>query len=59
MTDDLEEHEGTVIIGGRATTNLHFANDIGGFAGGEEELAKLVESLDKASTAYSMEISAK
>ena len=45
MTDDL----GTVIIGGRATTNLHFANDIGGFAGGEEELAKLVERLDKAS----------
>ena len=58
MTDDLEEHEGTVIIGGRATTNLHFANDIGGFAGGEEELAKLVERLDKASIAYGMEISA-
>ena len=32
--------------------------DIDGLAGEEEELAKLVERLDKASTAYSMEISA-
>ena len=35
-----------------------FADDIGGLAGEEEELAKLVERLNKASTAYSMEISA-
>ena len=35
-----------------------FADDIHGRAGQEEELAKLVESLNKASTAYSMEISA-
>ena len=34
------------------------ADDIDGLAGEEEELAKLVERLDKASTAYSMEISA-
>ena len=35
-----------------------FADDIDGLAGEEEELAKLVEHLDKASTAYGMEISA-
>ena len=34
------------------------ANDIDGLAGEEEELAKLVECLNKASTAYGMEISA-
>ena len=32
-----------------------FADDIGGLAGEEEELANLVEHLDKASTAYGME----
>ena len=51
-------HEGTVSIGGRTITNLHFADDINGLAREEEELAKLVECLDKVSTAYSMEISA-
>ena len=35
-----------------------FANDIDGLAREEEELAKLAECLDKASTAYGMEISA-
>ena len=59
MTDALEYHEGTVSIGGRAITNFSFADDISGIAGEEEELAKLVEHLDKASTAYGMEISAK
>ena len=58
MTDALEDHEGTVSIGGRAITNVRFADDIDGLAGEEEELAKLVERLDKASTAYGMEISA-
>ena len=56
MTDASEDHEGTVSIGGR--TNLRFADDIDGLAGEEEELTKLVECLDKASTAYGMEISA-
>ena len=54
----LEDHEGTVSIGGRTITNLRFADDIDGLAGEEEELAKLAERLDKASTAYGMEISA-
>uniref|UniRef100_UPI0025EDE2DC reverse transcriptase domain-containing protein n=1 Tax=Thiolapillus sp. TaxID=2017437 RepID=UPI0025EDE2DC len=59
MTDALEDHEVTVSIGGRTITNLCFADDIDGLAGEEEELANLVEHLDKASTAYCMEISAK
>ena len=52
------DHEGTVSIGGRTITNLRFDDDIDGLAGEEEELANLVECLDKASTAYGMEISA-
>ena len=40
-------------------TNLRFADDIDDLAGEEEEVANLVERLDKASTAYDMEISAK
>ena len=35
-----------------------FADDINGLAGEEEELAKLVERLNKASIAYGMEINA-
>ena len=58
MTYAVEDHEGTVSIGGRTTTNLRFADDINGLAGEEEEVAKLVQRLDKASTAYGMEISA-
>ena len=58
MTDAVENHEGTVSIEGRTITNLHFADDIDGLAGEEEKLADLVVRLDKASTAYGMEISA-
>ena len=54
MTDALEDDYGTVSIGGRTITNLRFAEDIDGLAGEEEELEKLVEHLDKASTAHSM-----
>ena len=39
-------------------TNLRFADDIDGLVGEEEEPANLAERLDKASTAYGMEISA-
>ena len=58
MTDTLEDHEDTVSIGGKTITNLRFADDIDGLAGEEEELANLVECLDKASIVYGMEISA-
>ena len=58
MTDALEDHESTVSTGGRTITNLCFADDIDGLAGEEEELANLGKHLDKASTAYGMEISA-
>ena len=57
MTDALEDHEGTVSTGSRTITNLRFADDSDGLTG-EEELANLLERLDKASTAYGMEISA-
>ena len=59
MTDALEDHEGTVSIGDRTITNLRFTDDTDGLAGEEEELAHLVEHLDKATTAYGKEISAK
>ena len=58
MTDALEDHECTVSIGGRTITNLRFTRDIDDLAGEEEELANLAERLDKAFTAYGMEISA-
>ena len=40
MTGALEDQEGIVSIGGRAITNLRFADDIDCLAGEEEELAK-------------------
>ena len=46
MTNALEDREGTVNIGGRTIARLCFAADIDGL-GEEEELAKLVERLDK------------
>ena len=59
MTDALDDHDGTVSIGGRTIINRIFAADINGFAGEEGELTKLVQRLNKASTAYDgMEISA-
>ena len=39
----------------RAIIDLRLADDIDGLAGEEEELAKLVERLDKASTAYGID----
>ena len=55
----LEDHEGMISAGGRTITNLHFADDIDSLAREEVELAKLGEHLNKTSTAYSMDISAK
>ena len=58
MADALEDHEGSVSIGGRTITNLPFADDIGGLAGPEQELVKLVNHLEEAFTAYGTQISA-
>ena len=58
MTDALEDHQGTVSIWGRTITSLRFADDIDGLAGKGEELASLVDRLNKTSTAFGMEISA-
>ena len=58
MVDALEDYEGTVSIRGRTITNLRFADDIDGLAGQEQELVKLVNHLEEASTAYGMLISA-
>ena len=58
MTDALENHEGSVSIGGRTITNLRFADDIDALAGKEDELVKLINHLDTTSTKYGMEISA-
>ena len=43
MTDALENHEGTVKIGGRIITNLRFADDIEGLAGKKEEVENHVK----------------
>ena len=51
MTDALGDHEGTAVNGGRAITNLRFADDIDGLEREKEELAKLFEHSDKVSTA--------
>ena len=44
MDDALEDHEGTIIIGGRTITNLRCADDIDGLAGQERELVKVGKS---------------
>ena len=46
----LEDHEGTISIGGRTIINLRFADDIDGLGGQEQELVKLVNRLEEAST---------
>ena len=58
MTGVLENHQGTVSIGGRTITNLRFADEIDNLAGKEEELASLVDRLDTTSATFGMEISA-
>ena len=59
MTNALEDHEGSVRIGGRTITNLRFADGIDSLARKEEELFKLVYQLEKHQQHnYAMEISA-
>ena len=50
----LDDHEGSVSIGGRLITNFRFADDIN--AEEEEEAGVLVNRLDTTTTRYKMEI---
>ena len=43
MNDALENHIGTVNLGGKIITNLRFADDIDGLAGSESELSNLIK----------------
>lgn len=50
MKTPLKEHQDTASIGSHSITNLHFADDIDGLSGKEEELVCLVKNLDDTST---------
>ena len=54
MADALEDQERTVSIGGRTIANLRFADDIDGLTGQKQELVKLVNHLEEASTVYGL-----
>ena len=56
MNDALDNHVGSVNIGGKIITNLRFADNIDGLAGSESELANLINKIDNTSRAYGMEI---
>ena len=57
VCEALDDHEGSVSIGGRLITNLCFANDIVVNAEEEEEEAiVLIDRLDRTTTRYKMEI---
>ena len=56
MCEALDDHEGSVSIGGRLITNLRFADDIVVNAEEEEEAGVLVDRLDRTTTRYKMEI---
>ena len=56
MYEALDDHEGSVSIGGRLITNFRIADDIVVIADDEEEAGVLVDSLDTTTTRYKMEI---
>ena len=56
MCETLDDHEGSVSIGGRLITNFRFADDIVVNAEEEEEAGVLVDRLDITTTRYKMEI---
>ena len=56
MCEALDNHEGSVSIGGRLITNFRFADDIVVNAEEEEEAGVLVDRLDTTTTRYKMEI---
>ena len=56
MCEALDDHEGSVSIGGRLITNFRFADDIVVNAEEEEEAGVLEDPLDRTTTRYKMEI---
>ena len=56
MCEPLNDHEGSVSIGGRLITSFRFADDIVVNAEEEEEAGVLVDRLDTTTTRYKMEI---
>ena len=50
MCEALDDHEGSVSIGGRLITNFRFADDIIENAEEEEEAGVLVDRLDRTAT---------
>ena len=56
MCEALDDHEGSVSIGGRLITNFRFADDIVVNAEEEEEAGVLIGRLDRTTTRYKMEI---
>ena len=56
MFEALDDHEGSVSIGGRLITNFRFADDIVVNAEEEEEAGVLIDRLDRTTTRYKMEI---
>ena len=53
MCEALDDHEGSVSIGGRLITNFRFADDI---VVNAEEACVLIDRLDRTTTRYKMEI---
>ena len=56
MCEALDDHKGSVSIGGRLITNFRFADDIVVNAEEEEEAGVLVDRLDRTITRYKMQI---
>ena len=56
MCEALDDHEGSVSIGGRLITNFRFADDILVNAEEEEESGVLIDRLDRTTTRYKTEI---
>ena len=54
MNDALDNHVGSVNIGGKIIANLRFADDIDGLAGSESELVNLIKIIDNTARAYGM-----
>ena len=56
MCETLDDHEGSVSIGGQFITNFRFADDIVVNSEDEEEAGILVDRLNTTTTRYKMEI---